>query len=347
MPAVKPGSLVLVTGASGYIAAHTVDILLQRGFNVRGTVRSQSKGEYLSNLFKNAPAKFEYHIVGDIAQDGAFDDAVKGVDAVAHMASPFHLDAVEPAELFEPAEKGTLGVLKSLRKFNPDCKRVVITSSVATIVNSDLPQPHTFTEAYWNPVSLKVCAEKGRDADGVNKYRGSKILAEKAFWKFIEDEKPSFDGVAINPPLVLGPIIHECATPESLNTSVASFYDWMIGKKTQDDLPAAGGNYVDVRDCAIGHVQALVVEEAAGERFITGNGASSGNDYVLSIAKAYPDIKGVPKGNPDPAYRQKLRDDYSYFDGSKATKVLGIQYRPQDETFGDMAKSLRERFGSS
>ncbi|WVQ81863.1 hypothetical protein IAT38_003990 [Cryptococcus sp. DSM 104549] len=344
MPAVQPGSLVLVTGASGYIAAHTVDVLLKEGFNVRGTVRSKSKGDYLANLFIDAKAKFEYAIVGDIAEDGAFDEAVKGVDAVAHMASPYHFDAVEPAELFEPAEKGTLGVLKSLKKFNPDCKRVVVTSSVAAIVDSSIKPPHTFTEADWNPISIKVCEEKGRDADGVNKYRASKTLAEKAFWKFLEEEKPSFDGATINPPLVLGPIIHECTSPESLNTSVANFYDWMTGKKTEKDLPGAGGNYVDVRDCALGHVRALTVPEASGQRFITGNGAYSGNDFCLSLAKSSPDLKGVPKGNDDPAYLKKLIDENNYMDGSKATKVLGISYRTIDETFGDMAKSLRERF---
>lgn len=60
-------------------------------------------------------------------QDGAFDEAVKGVDAVAHTASPFHMNADEPKELFDPAINGTLGVLKSIKKNNPNVQRVVIT----------------------------------------------------------------------------------------------------------------------------------------------------------------------------------------------------------------------------
>jgi hypothetical protein len=48
-------------------------------------------------------------------------------------------------------------------------------------------------------------------------------LAEQAFWKFIKDEKPSFDGATINPPLVFGPIIHQVNSVESLNTSVGEF----------------------------------------------------------------------------------------------------------------------------
>lgn len=35
--------------------------------------------------------KFSYAIVKDIAEPNAFEDAVKGVDAIAHTASPFHV----------------------------------------------------------------------------------------------------------------------------------------------------------------------------------------------------------------------------------------------------------------
>lgn len=62
-----------------------------------------------------------------LCQDGAFDEAVKGVDAVAHTASPFHMQADDPKELFDPAINGTVGVLKSIQKNNPKVQRVVIT----------------------------------------------------------------------------------------------------------------------------------------------------------------------------------------------------------------------------
>jgi nucleoside-diphosphate-sugar epimerase len=67
MPAVEPKSKVLVTGASGFIAAWIVKILLERGFRVWGTVRSVSKGDYLVNLFKAHANRFEYVVVEDIA----------------------------------------------------------------------------------------------------------------------------------------------------------------------------------------------------------------------------------------------------------------------------------------
>ncbi|GFZ50367.1 hypothetical protein JCM24511_08124 [Saitozyma sp. JCM 24511] len=298
MPTIKPGSLVLVTGASGFIAAHAVGAFLDEGYPVRGTVRSQDKGEYLAKLFAGKAAKFEYAIVKDIVEEGAFDEAVKGVDAVAHMASPYHFDADEPDELFVPAVNGTVGVLNSLKKNNPNISRIVITSSVAAVMNSDIKPPHR------------------------------KTLAEKAFWKWIEDNKPNFDGVTINPPLVLGPIIHQVDSPDSLNTSVANFYSWITGKHKQEELPAQGINWIDVRDCALAHIRALQVSDASG-RFICSNGPFSGNDYCLG----------------DASQREKLFSEAYFFDGSKCAKVLGIKYTPLDKCLEDMARCLKEKFG--
>src|SRR5438132_12269784 len=83
MPAVQPPALILVTGATGYIAAWIVRTLLDAGFAVRGTARSQSKANYLNKLFaKEVEAqKLATDIVEDIARSGAFDEDAKGVNA--------------------------------------------------------------------------------------------------------------------------------------------------------------------------------------------------------------------------------------------------------------------------
>ncbi len=65
----------------GFIAVHLCSVLLSRGYKVRGTVRSKDKGKYLVDLFKGV-GEFEYVIVEDIAQNGSFDEAVKGVDGI-------------------------------------------------------------------------------------------------------------------------------------------------------------------------------------------------------------------------------------------------------------------------
>lgn len=59
--------------------------------SVRGTVRSQDKAdaweEKHAGEFKKG--QLEWSIVEDVAGKGAFDEAIKGVDIVAHTASPF------------------------------------------------------------------------------------------------------------------------------------------------------------------------------------------------------------------------------------------------------------------
>lgn len=66
--------------------------------------------------------------------------------------------------------------------------------------------PHRFTEEDWNENSPAQLEEKGKDVAPPDAYRASKTLAEKAAWKFVEENKPKWDLVTMCPPLVLGPV---------------------------------------------------------------------------------------------------------------------------------------------
>lgn len=75
--------LVLISGINGYIAAVTAKQFLEAGFSVRGTVRKASSAQSLIDgpLKDYAQAgKFEVVEVPDITVDGAFDEAVKGMN---------------------------------------------------------------------------------------------------------------------------------------------------------------------------------------------------------------------------------------------------------------------------
>ena len=136
-----------------------VRTLLERGFAVRGTVRAEDKGKFMIEYFKSLGYgdKFEVVVVDDIVKvskcwafrlylwpnlgfkEGAFDEAVKGVDAIAHTASPYHFrpegaqgpislwnsesslfrdmySTFYEVDLIKPAVQGTLGMLKSALK---------------------------------------------------------------------------------------------------------------------------------------------------------------------------------------------------------------------------------------
>ena len=103
MVAVSPPAKVLVTGANGYLATWITKKYLEAGYSVRGTVRSLSKSAFLNDKFAHHGDRFELVVVEDITKDGAFDQAVKGVDAITHTASLFHFKSTNPDGVFDLA----------------------------------------------------------------------------------------------------------------------------------------------------------------------------------------------------------------------------------------------------
>ncbi len=59
----KPHPKALVTGANGFIATWIVQVLIDRGYTVVGTVRSVSKGTFMKQKFGD---QFEFAVVGDL-----------------------------------------------------------------------------------------------------------------------------------------------------------------------------------------------------------------------------------------------------------------------------------------
>ncbi|KAJ7490833.1 D-lactaldehyde dehydrogenase [Mycena latifolia] len=331
MPAITSGK-VLVSGANGFIAVWVVRTLLEQGFSVRGAVRSADKGKHLSELFSSYGDKFELIVVPDITKEGAFDEAVKGVDAIEHTASPFHHNADDPAELFEPAVKGTVGILDSALKYGKSVKRVVVTSSTAAVLNIST-EPQVLSELDWNDQSVKEVEEKGRAAAAGVKYRASKVLAERAAWDFIKQHKSEWDLSVMNPPLVLGPVIHAVSSPEALNTSAMAMYNAFT--KPAGAL-APGGCWVDVRDLALAHVRALQKEEAGGERIIIAAGAFTWQDWLDAAPPSSKYQKGTPGAGKDAVHLLR-------YDSSKGIRILGMKYRSMAETAADAVADYEAR----
>ncbi|KAJ3506176.1 hypothetical protein NMY22_g17338 [Coprinellus aureogranulatus] len=351
MPTVPPSSKILVTGANGYIPMWTVNQLLVKGYSVRGTVRSEAKGKHLKEYFKDyvEKGKFELVVVEDITKEGAFDEAVKGVDGIEHMASPFHENVDDPEEFIRPAVNGTLGILKSaLAHAGSQLKRVVITSSCAAVITIQ-PTARTFTEDDWNEQSIQETKEQGRSAPAMTKYRASKTLAEKAALEWFNEHKGkiSWDVTWINPPFVFGPAIHEIPSnkPENLNTSLKAWYDFVVSNaspKTRDQL-AFSNSWVDVRDLADAHVLALEKEAAGGERIIVTQGVYVWQEWLDIANKIASEVysgKDLPKGYPDINETKEYKVKY---DTSKEQTILGVKYRTKEETTRDTLIDFAKR----
>lgn len=95
-------------------------LCVQHSDDPRGT----TQGDYVKKLFEGKP--FEYIIVEDVGEAGAFDKAVQDVEGVLHTASPFHFKATDPEELVRPAVDGTTNILKSVGAHGKNVKRVVV-----------------------------------------------------------------------------------------------------------------------------------------------------------------------------------------------------------------------------
>jgi nucleoside-diphosphate-sugar epimerase len=106
---------------------------LQLGYKVRAAVRKEEGFEQIKAAESVQPYldQLEHVIVPDILVEGAYEEAVKGVIYVIHLASPISSPDITDYEeqLIKPAVRGTTGILYSALK-EPQIKRVVITSSV-------------------------------------------------------------------------------------------------------------------------------------------------------------------------------------------------------------------------
>ncbi|KAJ7230087.1 hypothetical protein GGX14DRAFT_409928 [Mycena pura] len=335
MPVISSGK-VLVSGANGFIAAWVVRLLLEAGFSVRGTVRSEAKCAHFRKEFASYGNRLEFVIVPDITKEGAFDEAVKGVDAIEHTASPFHLNAVaEPDEFIVPAIQGTVGILESARKHGTSIKRIVITGSCAAVLQIE-PEPKTFSELNWNEQAPKA-VELGHDMSTLTIYRASKTLAERAAWEFFNEHKGEvgWDLVVINPPYVFGPTIHDTPTPDALNTSAREFYTIL----TEPSSPATlrlGSCWVDVRDVGHAHVLALLKASAGGERIIVSAGPYVWQDWLDAAPDSPKFQKGVPGSSKGIVYQLQ-------YDARKSVRVLGMTYRTMQETARDTVADWEAR----
>jgi uncharacterized protein YbjT (DUF2867 family) len=83
---------VLVTGGSGHVGFRALAFALQSGYRVRAAVRSPEKATQIKSAksIQGYSDRLEFVMVPDIVADGAYEEAVKGVDYVLHVASPIY-----------------------------------------------------------------------------------------------------------------------------------------------------------------------------------------------------------------------------------------------------------------
>lgn len=241
-------NITLVTGGSGYVAGWVIARLLDEGHAVRATLRDMARADAvradIASVTRNT-ALLEF-ATADLLADGGWNAAMRGVQCVAHVASPVMVR--RGVDTIATAVDGTRRVLRAAAKAGVE--RIVLTSSAVAARASGDPS-RAADERDWTNVK----------APGIGTYTLSKTLAERAAWDFALEHPEGPHIATILPGFVQGPLLG-CNASASLDV-VRQMLD---GKMPA--LPRLGFSMVDVRDLANLHVLALNDPRSMGERWI-------------------------------------------------------------------------------
>ncbi len=306
---------VLVTGATGFIGANIVRVLLKKGYSVRALVRPNSDRRNLDGL----GVEFA---VGDVRDRNSIKRSMNGCRLVFHTAALYSFWVRPRRLIYDINVKGTRNVLQTA--LEKGVERVVYTSSVATLGLRKDGKPADET----TPVDpLKI----------VGDYKKSKYLAEQVALEFAK----KFPVVIVNPSFPVGPYDIK---PTPTGRVILDF----LNRK----MPAyveTGVNVVAVKDVALGHL--LAAEKGrVGERYILGGE----NVTMRGLLKLLSEVTGLPAPRVRLPYYPvlalsyinaaacaltdtiprmtpetiRMSRHYMFFDPSKAVQEIGLPQTP-------------------
>ena len=227
------GQQVLVTGASGFIGWHVADQLVQAGAKVRALVRpATARSEEAFEWFE-----------GDLLRRDSLDAAVKDCRYVFHVAGDYRFWARDPKEIFANNVQGTINVLEAAK--SAGVEKIVYTSTTGILEKG--------TEE-----RLATEARLASPSSFTGPYKRSKFEA------FGEAQKRAEAGWPIVTALPTAPIGPHDLKPTPTGMIIVQFLNGRIPM-----LARTGLNFADVRQCARGHLLALI-RGRPGERYLLG-----------------------------------------------------------------------------
>jgi nucleoside-diphosphate-sugar epimerase len=338
-----------VTGGSGFVAAHLVQQLLERGHRVRTTVRSTASAAKLTPLHALRaahPGRLDL-FEADLLQDGSFDEAMQGCAVVFHVASPFLMpEKIKDGhrDMVEPALRGTRNVLGGIDR-TETVERLVFTSTVGAIFGdyADVLEmdDRTLSEKYFNTTST---VEN-------NPYHYAKTVAERVAWEAAHAQD-RWDMVSVNPGLILGPSLTPASDSGSLFLLDELFKGYFFYGAPDFSFTTA-----DVRDVAAAHIAAAERPEAHGRYIVAAPEMTSFHEMARILRAHHPRSPRLPRtALPHwpvrllgPAFG--LTQDYIRkhlgirfrVDNRRGVEELGLTYRPVEETLVDHYRAWREQ----
>ncbi len=330
------GHHCLVTGGSGFIGQHLVNLLREQGHQVRifdlATPSQQREG-------------VDY-IAGNIVDRPAVEKAMQGVDWVFHLAANAGLWSPRKQDFVAINQTGTRNVMESA--LQQGVERVVHCSTESILKSIRRPSGRG-DSAGKTDESVQLTLE-----DMAGAYCRGKFVAEQEAFAAARKELPV---VVVNPTVPIGPGDRRITPPTRM---MLGFLNGIYPAYLNSTL-----NLIDARDVALGHVRAAE-QGIPGERYILGNV----NLQLGELLAILEELTGLPmprwhipywlalaistiqefvadtitkKPPQAPLTGVRLARSPMMFDNTKAQAQLGMTFRPLRESLTDAIADYRQR----
>lgn len=308
---------VFLTGGSGFLGGALLTALLEQG-EVTALARSDAAAAALD-------AKGAQVARGDTLDETALEAGMRGCDIVYHVAGMNTMCPEDPVEMIHVNVRGAEAAVRATARAG--IKRLVLTSSAAslgeqhgTIGNEDSPHRGSYLSVYER-----------------SKHEGE-VAALAA------GERDGVEVVSVNPSSVQGP-----GRAGGTGRIMIAYLNGKLRAFVHTNI-----SLVDIRDCVAGHLLAADKGEP-GRRYVL-NGATMKSSEALEIVSGMTGVVEKPtflppvvakaaaagvegafrvRGKHPPVCRAMVRTMLHghRYDGSRATRELGLAYTPVRDTF--------------
>ena len=306
---------VAVTGGSGVVGGAVVRHLLGAGHEIAALARTDRASEKLTRSGARP-------VLGDVLDVESLHRLVEGTDWVFHVAGVNEMCSKDPNRMDQVNIEGTRNVITACRRAN--VSRMVHTSSAVTLGEKA------------GEIGLESTQHRGYHR---SRYERSKHLSER----LVAEAAGSLDVVIVNPSSVQGP-------GRSTGTGKLILDAARGGLRFVADTTIS---IVDIDDCARGHL--LAAERGtSGERYVLSGFTVTMTEALEMVARAAEHGRSpatVPfwlvssgaavvesaarwLGKQPPVCREMVRvlQAGAAYDGSRATRELGLRYTAAEET---------------
>ncbi len=323
--------VTFITGATGFVGAAVARVLIHQGHRLRALTRPNNDRRNLQGLDVEL-------VEGDLGNADSYRHALKGCQALFHVAADYRIWVPDPAAMHRINIDGTHALM--MAALDAGVEKIVYTSSVAALgINKNGTPSNEDT-----PVSY---------TDMIGVYKQSKYLAEEEVRRLIAHN--NLPAVIVNPSTPIGP---RDIKPTPTGRIIV---DAVKGK-----IPAyvdTGLNIAHVEDVAMGHWLAFQ-KGKIGERYILG-GENLSLGAILTIVAEHvgrkPPTVRLPRAAIYPiaalmeVYARlsgkeplvtidalRMAKKKMYFSPAKAEHDLGYTARPATAAIADAIHWFRE-----